>query len=774
MIQPTTLLTQLRSLRTFARISLLTALLLSMTACESKVPIKGLEAVFDGTRYRIQLELDKLTVFDHQLNRTVLSANARQFISAHTTDLTFSESHAAFTHEMNTSKSCTDAVIDKAEPTSHYFLLAGTFQSGNCPLRFSIRFSQDETQLRIIATTSAPQYNHITLTFDAPENEVLMGFGAQVSQLNFKGHNVPVWIQEQGIGRGEQPISLLVNASVKGAAGHNLSSYFSVPQVLSSAGYSVFLENTEFSQFDFRTDTRTQIHNYSSTLRARFTSCTELLDCVSTYTQYSGRMSTLPDWIQQGAVVGLQGGSERVRRHYHALKNSGTPISAVWLQDWVGRRMTLGGSASQLWWNWERDTKLYPDWDQLVGELERDNVRIMGYFNPFLVDASSKGELSRNLYQEALDNDFLVKDNSGDPYSIDITDFSAGLVDLSNPKAFAWLKNVIKQQVKRNRFSGWMADFGEALPTQAQLSNGENGLDYHNVYPQQWARLNAEVVEELGLQNDAVFFMRAGFTQSPGLAPLFWLGDQNTSWDHHDGLKSVVIGLINSGISGISLNHADIGGYTSLRRDVPMMARWLLPQELTVTANDSDTTSTQLGLYRPPNLLRRWIELSAFTPVFRTHEGLTPDINAQVYDDLPLREEFADNARLYKALAPYRRQLMQEAENRGWPLIRHPLLHYPQYPHFADMPTNDLQFMLGDSIMVAPMLTPKNERISRRVFLPEGDWIELSSGNRLKVGPRGQHLLLTPQWGHAPAFILDNTTSQTVIIPALRQAGFIQ
>jgi hypothetical protein len=38
-----------------------------------------------------------------------------------------------------------------------------------------------------------------------------------------------------------------------------------------------------------------------------------------------------------------------------------------------------------------------------------------------------------------------------------------------------------------------------------------------------------------------VYFLRSGFTKSPGSATLFWLGDQLVTWDAYDGLASVCV-----------------------------------------------------------------------------------------------------------------------------------------------------------------------------------------------------------------------------------------
>lgn len=58
--------------------------------------------------------------------------------------------------------------------------------------------------------------------------------------------------------------------------------------------------------------------------------------------------------------------------------------------------------------------------------------------------------------------------------------------------------------------------------------------------------------------------MRSGATFSAAKTSLFWLGDQTVTWDEHDGLITIIIGLLSSGLSGYSLQHSDIGGYTAI------------------------------------------------------------------------------------------------------------------------------------------------------------------------------------------------------------------
>lgn len=53
--------------------------------------------------------------------------------------------------------------------------------------------------------------NRICVTYSSERNEKIFGFGEQFSHMNFKGKRVPIFVQEQGIGRGDQPITFAAN-----------------------------------------------------------------------------------------------------------------------------------------------------------------------------------------------------------------------------------------------------------------------------------------------------------------------------------------------------------------------------------------------------------------------------------------------------------------------------------------------------------------------------------------------------------------------------------
>lgn len=56
------------------------------------------------------------------------------------------------------------------------------------------------------------------------------------------------------------------------------------------------------------------------------------VDLIQSYTSAVGRMRALPDWIISGALVGIQGGSEKVNDVWEKLKKHDVPLSGVWLQ----------------------------------------------------------------------------------------------------------------------------------------------------------------------------------------------------------------------------------------------------------------------------------------------------------------------------------------------------------------------------------------------------------------------------------------------------------
>jgi alpha-glucosidase len=664
----------------------------------------------------------------------------RAFVSASSGELKVVERAQHLQLEDRIETRCDQQSLEHTDSSGTKLVLAGMLQcNDNTSIPYTLTLEAIDDEQLELRLELPPSYRAELIWSDRPDTRVF-GFGVQYTYLDLQGRRVPVIVSEQGVGRGLQPLTFAAELqSGAGGAWHN--SYAPIPQFMTSDLRAMYLTNSAPSMFDLRHPHLGRVTVFDSKLTARVLAGRDPTELIEIYTRHAGRMRPLPSWILSGAVVGLQGGPAKVEVVVAQLTTLDTPLAAVWLQDWVGQRTV--GSGERLWWNWELDRERYPDWEGMLARLRSSGIEVLSYVNPFLVDATEKHGSSRNLFQEAAEQDFLVERPEGGIYLVDQIDFPAALIDLSNPEARSWLIEALEEQLLGSNVRGWMADFGEGLPTDASLADGD-ALLWHNHYPEAWAELNRELIERQDDSEQYVFFLRSGYTQSPRSATLFWLGDQLVSWDRFDGIKSAVTGLLSSGFSGFSLQHADIGGFTSIGNP-------LLPYR------------------RSDELLARWAELAAFTTVFRTHEGLRPAENAQIYDSAESLEHFSAMAKLYAAWQSERSRLVAEAATDGLPVVRHLFLHYPDDPNVLEL---DRQFLVGRDLLVAPVLDPGRDRVE--VYLPAGSgtWIHLWSGDDFEAG-QGSWIEVEAPLGQPAAFYRQDSAVGVELVDELRGAGLL-
>lgn len=526
-----------------------------------------------------------------------------------------------------------------------------------------------------------------SLSFSVAAGTRFFGGGEQFSHVELTGHKIPFLVEENGIGRGDRPATGIAN--LVGAGGHKFSSYLPIPLIIGTDNTAYLIENDCFSEADLSVPGRISFKVHDHQLKLHVWKADSPKELITKITAHLGRMPELPEWAY-GTMLGIQGGADVVRQRVRDAKEQGNPVTAIWIQDWVGKKKTSIGS--RLHWEWRPDSITYPDFPAFCREMEAQGVRVLGYINPFLLEGTA-------MTDEALSKKLIVHRTDGTPYLIPFGGFKGYMLDLTNPAARLWIKDIIKRNMIGNGLSGWMADFAEWLPFDARLHSGMAPKDYHNRFAADWALVNREAIREAGREGDIVFFSRSGWTGSSGISTLFWAGDQMVSFQEHDGLPSAINAMLSSGLSGISLNHSDIGGYTAL--NYPIFKKYLRDKEL----------------------LFRWMEFEAFTPVFRTHEGLLPNDMVQYYTDEETQRFFARFANIHLQLKPYFQQLVKEAAETGVPVIRHPWLVCPDEQGCLE---TQYQFFVGDDLLVLPVTGRGSEVVSG--YFPEGDWIHLFHG----------------------------------------------
>lgn len=574
------------------------------------------------------------------------------------------------------------------------------------PQQLVVNFEERAGRLAISLQSSDNTLNRCWLRFCARANEHLYGCGEQFSVLDLKGRVVPLWVEEPGVGRGPAAEPILAAGDIGPEdVGNWYTTYYPQPTFVSSSNYFYHLESSAYAAFDFSEADTHLLHIWEIPQTIIFDTCESSPATLQSLSEYSGRQPVLPDWVYDGVWLGIQGGQQKVQHKIQSSLSAGVKVCAVWVQDWEGRRVTAFGK--QLFWDWKYDQTLYPDLPIFIEQLNQQGIKFTGYINSFLA-------LEGELYREASQKGYLVKQQNGTEYHVVATTFPAALVDFSNPEAVIWLKEVIKKNMIEIGLAGWMADYCEYLPTDAALASGENAELYHNRYPVDWARLNLEAIQEAGKAGEIVFFTRSGYTGLSRYSTLVWNGDQLVDWSLDDGLATVIPASLSLGFCGIGYIHSDTGGFTTL------------------------------GPYkRSKELFMRWAEHTAFTPIMRTHEGNRPDDNWQFDSDADTLAHFARMSQIHVRLKPYLLHAAQEYQETGLPLVRHPYLHYEGDAQLHEL---QYQYLLGRDLLVAPVYKPDQQIWT--VYLPDDRWGYLWNGQEYG---QGWHTVDAPL-GQPPVF----------------------
>lgn len=636
---------------------------------------------------------DSLKIFQNDKNKAVVSFSIEDhFLVGHQAAQKIKEKYGSYKKSnVKYIASTSDCVIDEILKEGDSIICNGVVSGKNLKSKFSLVFIDMKDKIDYQISFDNPNINLINFIFSSKPETEYFGGGEQFSFCNFKGREVPIFVEENGIGRGDKKITRI--AKLAGVQGSQFTSYAPIPYFMGTDNVAFSINNSTFSIFDFKNLHQVKIQIWDKTLHGSFWQANSPKELLTKYTQGTGRMQPLPEFAY-GTIIGLQGGKIKVDS---ILKNSlahKNPITAIWIQDWVGKRYTKLGTRLQ--WDWSVNEESYPNFKNWTDSLNRIGVKVLGYINPYLVKDGA-------TCKYALEQDYVVKDKENHQYLFKAGGFEAYMIDFTNPEANQWYQTLIIENMLKMGLSGWMADFGENLPLDAKLFSGIDAKIYHNQYPVDWMKLNHDAVTKSGFK-DILVFNRSGFTNTAKYSTSFWTGDQMGNYGENDGMLSAICALNSSGLSGIGINHSDIGGYTAIK---------LGP----------------IKYLRSKDLLFRWMEMAAFTPIFRSHEGVRPEQMAQFYSDEESQVFFAKMGQIHASLKPLFEALTLEANTSGIPIIRHPYLVFPE-----DKNTYSLshQFMLGDSLMVIPTTVANSD--SNTGYLPKGKWQHYFTNEIVKGG----------------------------------------
>lgn len=566
------------------------------------------------------------------------------------------------------------------------------------------RLSATGNHLRV--ETLEPGFDRVWVDFVTTPGEHVWGGGEQMSYLDLAGRRFPIWTSEPGVGR-DKSTELTRLMDEQGMAGGDYWwTNYPQPTFLTSSLWACHLDSSAYSVLDFTDATRHRIEVWEGAFTLELFTADDIRALVSQLSTRFGRQPALPDWAIGGAIVGLKEGEASFTR-LERIVAAGAEVSGLWCEDWIGIRQTTFGR--RLFWDWSWNAARYPALPDRIADLATRGIRFLGYVNPYLANDGVQ-------YQEALAAGYLaLRRDRDEPYLVDFGEFDCGVVDFTNPEALDWFaERVIGREMLDFGLSGWMADFGEYLPVDLRLHDGSDPMLMHNRWPVLWAECNARAIASRGRTGEAVFFMRAGFSGVQAHCPLLWAGDQSVDFTRHDGINTVLTAALSAGLVGNAYSHSDVGGYTSLHGNV-----------------------------RTADLLMRWCELGAFSPVMRSHEGNRPDDNLQIDSSDALLAQFAAMSKVHAILAPYVRHLSEEAVATGLPVQRPLFLHYFEEPLFA---VQD-QYLYGADMLVAPIVEAK---VTGRLVIVPGSapWRHLWTGKDYQPGT---HFVDSP-YGQPPVF----------------------
>lgn len=318
----------------------------------------------------------------------------------------------------------------------------------------------------------------------------------------------------------------------------------------------------------------------------------------------------------------------------------------------------------------EFDALKFPDPRSMIDRLHEQGFKVTLWVPPFFEPGSSS-------FAEAAAHGFLVRHPATDePYLTRWWQGFGGMLDVSHHGAFDWWLGRLRRLQTEYGVDGFKFDAGEGnfLPADAVTAQPMNRRQYADRYVQ-WVAQNFEWTE-----------VRAGWrSQRQGIFFREW--DKWSRWGIDNGLHSVLTQALTLSVIGYPFILPDMIGGNAYSGELP-----------------------------DRELMIRWTQLTALLPAMQF--SIPPWLYDADTDTICRRY-----AVLHNELAPYIQLLVAQTLRDGTPIVQ---------PLFWDSPGDqtallvDDQFLLGDLLLVAPILAPG--RTARNIYLPAGRWRDRWNG----------------------------------------------
>ena len=314
--------------------------------------------------------------------------------------------------------------------------------------------------------------------------EHLWGGGEQFSHFNLAGRRFPMWTQEPGVGRDMTTRMALIAENDGKAGAHEAATYYPQPTFISSRHYALHVDSPAYAVLDFTSPMFHEIEVWDTDFRFELFRGASLEDLVRQLARRFGHGGQIPEWVYNGAILGLKRGTERNFEILEQALAAGVHVSGMWSEDWCGLRHTSFGA--RLFWDWQWSEKRYP-------QLPEKHQRAEGARHPLPRLQQPQPVLGRAAVQGGR-REGAASRRTRTARRAPSTSASSTAASSTSPAPKAG-RLVQGPDHRPNMLdlgvSGWMADFGEYAPTDMQVASGEDGWKVHNQWPALWARVNA-------------------------------------------------------------------------------------------------------------------------------------------------------------------------------------------------------------------------------------------------------------------------------------------